>query len=429
MTTDIDPEPSIARVVDDLTDKRKMRDVMTAYTARKGEFSSEYEMNLAAICSVPSAREDLYDSLTEMFEANSLDGASARCIFSETEAVIGAGYAAAVYCAARVRSGKPKPIVFEASGPELVGGTFAMSDKPVFRLNSGNRPGKAGLPGDMMASLNYIPGAVIQPSMLSSENYQTNQDMALAIRLALAQFAYVVPGVEVSTVSEDGEVFPYVPTDYNLTFKRVLDATGLGGPRDPGNGDTVLDFGQFMAKMGTPFPLKGLRKVAVIGGGDAGKCAVESLMGIAPCHSSLAALDFVQRVDWFTPGLPGDKEGWKATQRGRYGGICQFLGKRVFVQDTTGEARPSFEGALVNGSPYDLAVLCTGAGGRNLFGRNSVVIDGERTDGNKFYRIGVAADLPFTPTERDNGLTRIPQNRVAMFRYGPRIAALASTLD
>src|SRR6266545_1257529 len=124
--------------------------------------------------------------------------------------------------------------------------------------------------------------------------------MAFVIRLTLAQFADVVPNAKVLSVARDGTgVEIYVADRDPLHAGRVIDARGLGDPvdQDVANGTTILTFPQFMRRMGGIWPLRGLRRVAVIGGGDAAKCAVESLLGIAPQpFMAAAALDNVDRI-------------------------------------------------------------------------------------------------------------------------------------
>ena len=430
MTETIEPDPSIMTVLEDLTDRKTAGKGIRMLSERSGEFTSRYEMMLAGAAMVPSARDTLNDALTEKFAAGT-EGLMVST--SNRELVIGAGYSAAAYCAVRARMGKPKPVVVDMADPAHIGGAFAVSTNPVFRLNSGNRPGRGGLPGDLSSSLNYIPGAVIQPADFSGDEYQTNTDMALAIRLALAQFADVRPGTMVTDIDRDGDRFE-VNGEY--IFARVIDARGLGQVSSTAvNGTTVVTFSQFMRRMGEElFPLRGVKNMAVIGGGDAGKCVVESAMGTAPSRWP-ARLDFVSRVDWYDRALPATKDSWKETQRGRYLGLCKFLGKRVFINQGAGRVVPVFNGGLVNGTPYDLVVVCTG---NTLPALGYANIDMYVTDDGtariysenvEFYRIGVAADIPFTRTELDNGISRIPANKVAMFRNGPRIAALASSLD
>ena len=161
---------------------------------RESEFPSPLQAKLTGIALDPNGREfadqvlDAYwsDEPRQQDTLNSVALSSS----SDREVIIGSGFHAAVYAATRVLSGYPKPLVLERN--ERVGGTFAMTARPTFYLNSRNRPGRAGLAGDQGAALNYLPGAPIQAANVSMAEYQTNTDMAFVIRLALAQFADVV---------------------------------------------------------------------------------------------------------------------------------------------------------------------------------------------------------------------------------------------
>src|SRR5438270_13826392 len=147
------------------------------------------------------------------------------------EVFIGSGFHAAAYATTRVLSGYPKPLVLERN--QRVGGTFAMTSRPTFYLNSRNRSGTAGLAGDQGASLNYLPGAPIQAANVSMTEYQTNTEMALVIRLALAQYADVVTDADVLSVSRDGSSVEIDIADRGvLRAGRVIDARGLGDPAD-----------------------------------------------------------------------------------------------------------------------------------------------------------------------------------------------------
>src|SRR5207248_2265085 len=220
----------------------------------------------------------------------------------DREVIIGSGFHAAVYAATRVRSGYPKPLVLERG--QRVGGTFAMTARPTFYLNSRNRAGAAGLAGDQKAALNFLLGAPIQAANVGMQEYQTNTDMALVIRLALAQYADVVTNATVLSVIREGTGVEIEVADRSpLPAGRVIDARGVGDPvsQDIANGSTVLTFGQFMARMAGMWPLRGVRRVAVIGGGDSAKCTIESLLGIGPQpYMAAAALDSVDRVDWYS---------------------------------------------------------------------------------------------------------------------------------
>src|SRR5262249_54898643 len=145
---------------------------------------------------------------------------------------------------------------------------------------------------------------------------------------------------------------------------RVIDARGLGEPSGAAvaNTSTILTFPQFMQRMAGMWPLRGVRRVAVIGGGDSARCAVESLLGIAPQpFLAAAARDSVQRVDWFSDDLPTSCEGWQQRIRGRYQALGRYLRPdRLGAQRLTvlpRRARPvALPGAaLIDGRSYDLA--------------------------------------------------------------------------
>jgi hypothetical protein len=278
--------------------------------------------------------------------------------------------------------------------------------------------------------------------------YQTNADLALVIRLALAQYADVVTQAEVIAADGDERCVDIEIRDRGaLTARRVIDARGVGDPVDQrtANGTSVLTFAQFMQRMAGRWPLRGLRRIAVVGGGDSGQCAVESLLGIAPAPAmASAALDHVERIDWYSQTLPDTCKQWRKQVRGRYQAIGRYLrpdrfgARRLSVLDR--QARPVAlpDTAIVDGRTYDLVILCTG--------NREVEIDGlaERSfatyttpDGiavarkhvdRSAFRVGPHARLVFTGYEFSNGIADIPANVVSLFRTAPKTAALAASL-
>src|SRR5439155_16660409 len=279
----IEPSAAIESLLGAVAVKPAASEGMRAMMQRESEFPSPLAASLTGIALDPPGR-DFADQLLDTYwsdeprQQNALNSGSA-----DREVIIGSGFHAAVYAATRVLSGYPKPLVLERN--ERAGGTFAMTARPTFNLNSRNRAGSAGLAGDQRASLNYLPGAPIQAANVSMVQYQTNTDMAFVIRLALAQYADVVTNAKVLSVSRDGPGVEIQIQDRDpLRAGRVIDARGLGDPtgQDVTNGTTLLTFRQFMTRMATMWPLRGLRQVAVIGGGDSARCTVESFLGIAP---------------------------------------------------------------------------------------------------------------------------------------------------
>jgi len=93
---------------------------------------------------------------------------------------------------------------------------------------------------------------------------------------------------------------------------------------------------------------------------------------------------------------------------------------------------------LVDGRTYDLVVVCTGNQETPIGGltadsstdyttADDTVVARAHRD-MPVFRVGPHARLPFTYEERVDGIDTIPANAVAMFRTGPKTAALAATL-
>jgi hypothetical protein len=419
---------------------------MRAMMQRSCELASPLAATLTGIALDPQSREFADQVLDDYWSDEPRRRTTLSSSDIEREVIIGSGFHAAVYAAVRVLSGYPRPLVLERN--QRAGGTFAVTARPTFRLNSRNRAGGGGPAGDQRASLNYLPGAPIQAANVSMAEYQTNTEMAFVIRLTLAQFADVATDAKVFAVLRAGTGVEIEIEDREpLLAGRVIDARGLGDPRDQtvANGTTILTFPQFMQRMAGIWPLRGLRRVAVVGGGDAAKCAVESLLGIAPQPlMAAAALDSVDLVDWYADGLATTCERWQQEVRGRYQAIGRYLRpdrlgvRRLNLVDR--RARPiALPGlGLIDGRTYDLVVVCTGNRETPIDGLDSTSFAEYTTaDANvaatahynlPAFRVGPHARLPFTPQERADSVADIPANAVSMFRTATKTAALAATL-
>jgi hypothetical protein len=415
---------------------------LRAMAERESEFPNPLQAKLTGIALDPYGRDIADQVLDAYWSDEPRQESTLRSSSTDREVIIGSGFHAAVYAATRVLSGYPKPLVLERSG--RVGGTFAMTSRPTFFLNSRNRAGAAGLVGDQGAALNFLPGGLIQAANVSMLEYQPNTHMAFVIRIALAQFADVVTTANVLAVSRDGSGVQIEIADRSPLFAgRIIDARGVGDPagQDIANGTTILSFPQFMQRMAGRWPLRGVRRVAVVGGGDAGKCAVESFLGIAPQpFMAAAALDNADLIDWYAEDLPTTCEQWQRTIRGRYQAIGRYLkpGRLLSVVDR--RARPiALPGsALIDGRSYDLVVLCTGYQETTIPGLDyGSFEDYETADENivasqhyalAAFRVGPHARLPFTDQEQASGIADITENAVAMFRTATKTAALAATL-
>ena len=443
----IEPSPLIESVLGAVAVKPGAAQGMRMVMARAAEFGSRLAAQLTGIALDPTARQVAEQVLDTYWADQPRQQNLLRRGGPGGEVIIGGGFHAAVYAATRVLTGFPKPFVVERR--PRVGGTFAMTGWPTFFLNSRNRAGGAGLAGDQGVALNYLPGAPIQAANLSMTEYQTNTDMAFVIRLALAQYADVLTDAEVLAVTRDGISVEIDIADRGvLRAGRVIDARGLGDPADPdyANNTTIVTFPQFMARMASPWPLRGISRAAVIGGGDSGKCAVESFLGIAPQPlMAAAALDRVERVDWYATDLPQDCEQWQQEIRGRYQATGRYLRPDRFgvrrLSVMSRRARPIAvpDAALIDGRAYDLVVMCTGNRETDIDGLDLGSFAEYETapGGNPIarqhntlpaFRVGPHAQLPFTPRERQDGIADIGANAVSMFRTASKTAALAATL-
>ena len=453
---DVQPAEPLQFVINEVESASRRRGLislrgMGAARERKDDFANRLEMLLTGLAIDEDTRRYADELLDEHWDAQRrtvlrrVRGTDQR---TAREVIIGSGYHAAVYASMRVACGFPKPLVVDQA--EHVGGVFAVTKRPIFFLNSTNRPGGPGFVSDLDAQPNYLPGAPVQPANVSSAEFQTNADMAWVIRMALAQNANVLPGFEVRGYRGTG-VFGSLPyylegvSGDRILAARVIDSRGLGEPRDQGsaNGTTVLTFPQFMKRMDTVWPLRNIRRIAVIGDGDAARVAVEQALGIGPNANLSMAVDRVDLIDWYGPTLPTTPGAWRDLEKTRYLAISKFLRDgeigsrkiRVFNRKSRAVALP--DRALVDGRTYDLAVVATGwrtdVGPSGLldtedlrrFEVQGLVVS--RAYENRLFRIGPHAALGFDAREEVDQLNK-PTNRISMSRLGPKTAMLAAVL-
>lgn len=412
--------------------------------SRADKFNSAEQMALTAASLVPASRQAIDKAISACFNSS----ISLAFPFSAREVVIGGGLHAAIYCATRVARGFKKPLVLDMNTADYVGGTFAMSKTGGFYLNQLNRPGIIGLPYNMQA-LQYLPGAFIQPADISLAEYQPNCDLGYIVRLTLAMYGDVYHSAKVDSVELGSSAQRlYLTNGQTVLTQRIIDARGLGmtgnGPVEP-NGTSILSFAQFMQRMDTPFPFKGMQRVAVIGGGDSGNVTVESLLGIGPSAGmSTASLDYVPTIEWYGTRLPERCKDWQKVTRGRYARIGAYLprtrnesGARLTTIRERATVVPTADGIVVNGQTYDTCVLATGTTLTDIAGTEGYWtpynVNGyavaSNFNGYPIYRIGPAAKLDFTTSEFRSGAATLQANKVAIFRYASRTSALATSLD
>lgn len=367
------------------------------------------------------------------------------------ELIIGSGAHGAIYAAVRNQKFGTKPLVLERS-PRF-GGTFAMTMKSSFYLNSRNRPGPVGAPGTRDA-LNVIPGAMMQPSDIGGSEYQANADLGLVIRMTLAMNA-VVRMANVEYVVKQGPRWLVTTDRGTVATKRVIVATGIGKPQTlpgaPFDNRLVYSYDQFMARFDREmFPLRGLGRVAVIGGGDSGKTVVEALTGYGPQFGgSVASLDYVTRIDWYGIEKDMSKDRWLVCNRTRYKPLAALFpngvndNSRVRGFGLVADIFTTYDAVQIEGRPYDTVIVCVGfqeSTWRSMIGftageevrarpfkaEGSTTSLGRATDGRDVIVVGPACRLEFeTPGDPE---PRIAENAVALFRLAPRTATLAALL-
>lgn len=456
--------------------KRRKMEGLAAIMPRAGEFDGELRAMLTGILMDPEARQVLDRRLDIEFAAS-------RAAFNrsyrengprtEPEVVIGAGVHAAIYCAARARKAAREgkrfipPLVIDAN--ERVGGAFGITSKPSFYLNSRNRAGAQGAPGEGGA-LNYLPGAPVQPYDITNTEYQTNVSVADVVRLTLAMYARVVPRQRVEALRGIGPYRPNLRGFYLLCgersqskvmAERAICALGLGGENmlfteDMLKADVmnrVLTYGDFLRRMDTPFPFQGMHRVAVIGRGDSGKTVIEALTGQGPQPGmSTLALDRIDRIDWYGPGAGATEADWCDENRGRYRRIGRLFRanggdpRQVNPYGIAERLGVTPDAIFINGRPYDHVVVAAGfslgRGGPvngDGYGEKAPVDIGGRTVAWKLsngyqpvtdlpgiYQIGPCAAVPTDALEQSlPAYSRQPENVASIFRYAPRTAAFA----
>lgn len=428
---------------------------LMARHAETGGFTSDAAAYLAGVAMQPSAKKQLDLAIDETVRVQSKLRLSAGGRYGSIrreevdEVVIGSGVHAAIYCTVRCKMGHPRPVVIEQE--DRIGGVFAMTQGPAFFLNSRNRPGPLGIPGDDRSALNVIPGAPVQPSDLSASEYQRNNDLAFAIRMTLLMYSRPIVGQRVTRIA--GAASPQRPfsvclegdTRY-IIASRVIDARGLGVPllQEFANDQTILTYPQFMRRLDTPFPFKGMRKVAVIGAGDSGKTVVEALVGQGPSDGwSTASTDWIERIDWYNPDIQVTGDEWVACNRSRYRPIARFMPRSSADSSSKINPKPftaetptaGYNCAYIGAVPYDCVVIC--AGWQKTISPLSSLIgaswleSGDRRIGFRhgqggMYGIGPAVGIPLTPLE-DQQYGRVAENGTAIFRLAERTAMVAAT--
>lgn len=437
-------------ITDQIIRDPRSEPAIRAMLERADEFPSRRVAVLSAIYNEPTAREAWDQYLASLFRAG-LGQLPSRAY----TVIVGSGPHAAIFAAGQVKAGKGIPIVLERES--VAGGVMATAPGPAFWLNSRNRPGPLGVPGDFDTSLMELPGCELQPYHLGGGEYQTNHELAWCVRANLALLGVTVYVNTAATTVNTGEVYyrAYGGPERRMLVDRIVVCSGLGkektltGPERL-NGQAAFTGMKWMRHFtDRPFPMQGMEKVAVIGAGDMGRCVVESLVGMGPQHPG-SQMDWVREVDWYGQSLLTCAV-YRSNTRSRYQGLSRWFPEG----DRKGRIRPrdarplrldgSYRGVTIMGSYYDAAIVCIGWEPQLLEGVNELNTwtgtpgssQGRRLgrffesgSGSGRYLLGPAARLPITDSERAYlpGVFDVPGNVDALFRYADRTAYAAQIL-
>lgn len=352
----------------------------------------------------------------------------------DRDVVIGGGVHAAIFAATRAALGYSPPIVFERNA--ATGGVFARL-KP-FMMNSINRGGidSVGTGPSLIParsdkdSLNRLPNSRHQVN--SYLEYPMSDDMAVAVRRTLNDYASVYTSAPVTVVGRDVKTSDGI---YLGMARRVIWATGLAMTpnKSPDIGGRILTAEEFLSNPGG-FNFSAER-VAIVGGGDSANVVAEVFLGQSPTFMYQPP----ERFDWYGGnGMAVTKMQWAEEVHARYMGIARHMPQGrsrgvITPYPTRGNMRQAGDVAYVNRRQYDYVIDATGfkptAGTpRDLY---KVMYDlsgdievARINDGRSQFKIGTAAGL----TGYASVDSRFNASSAAIYAQGPLTVLFAEAL-
>ncbi|MDB5184496.1 MAG: hypothetical protein JWN38_304 [Candidatus Saccharibacteria bacterium] len=323
--------------------------------------------------------------------------------------VVGSGPSSSVFVSQRRESvpGEALLTIDEAAG---LGGQFATAKRPLFRLNSRNRPTLAGepapLPGDK-GGLNSLSPGVIEVADLDSTVYPTQNVLAVASGLntylnsslvaTKTRLMGIIPNRRADSAGRYRLLTERDGRRIELTTDKLVIGSGLGKESYKlGNKDSdafidrerqaekprVMTYDDFLARVGDPsrqFPLADFagKTVAVVGAGDSAKTVIETLLNLqVQSGDSVAQIDQVDKIQWWGQ-TSTTKEALCQDLRARYNLIAlnaprsnqtSFEARldiieqkvRTIKEDEENSARLCLEGAVTFSRTPDIAILAKG---------------------------------------------------------------------
>jgi hypothetical protein len=311
-------------------------------------------IDLEASTETAQFKEDLFRETYSFVQSS-----ESREMLYIPEAIIGTGPHASIYARTREQFAPERQIVaFEERNRS--GGQFAEYQYNVFSLNSRNRPElpeEKHRPGKQNALNTFGPHSVVHPADLSHKTYQGQTVIADSARINMFFAGTAFTGIElvsikpVSTNENDGLLVEVVDRDpqspsfeaiETVRIGRLIIAGGLGYERtgfadDDDITQSILDESKFESSVGVlprvasfteftkylgseinPYPLKGIKKVVVSGGGDSAYVTIGMILGYEfELGLTSAQLDRVEEVIWIGQDIPS-KERFIECNRARY---------------------------------------------------------------------------------------------------------------
>ena len=257
--------------------------------------------------------------------------------------IVGAGAQGSV-AAARLRADNPELSIISVDESAQLGGQFrSYGSRPTFRINSrahraDNNSGEAALPGGEKNLNPFSEVSVMQLPDVTTETYPTNTDMGDTIAVNQFFSGPVMLGVKFSSSQRANgfETAELNDVDTNAKYyvkaRKIIVLTGSGGREKSSNSENVWSVEQLLSYFGNDankFPMDAFigKSVAVIGGGDSGRIAVELLTRLGPKDAyanSVAQLGGPESIAWYGVNFESREE-FCATNRSRYEQIRAFI--------------------------------------------------------------------------------------------------------
>lgn len=350
--------PALRTMAEIVRGDERMFETVADFMARRAEFRADYDRpgrNVAPwFAAIARENPDLLDTALDQhfidesksFENLLIRDTSYNGFHYAPKLVVGSGPQSQIFVSALLDaqpdSAKDISVIDKATS---VGGTFRSDEAMNFRLNSRTRrqTNEPPVPGTTSNLNTLVPGVVTVPDIVT-ETYAPADALGRAIRInhALNNSNFGL-GLEVVSITPDpiqesgsglpGNVTVVVRNKdsetYTIRTDVLVATTGNGEQRldrfddetkelvkqsheafKNGANTPVVIYGDLYERLDRErFPLKGVKKVAIIGDGDSARTAVGTLLGYEPRpDGSVIQIDTVEEITWFGQKAETDRD-------------------------------------------------------------------------------------------------------------------------